>query len=343
MLPLLADPDENVVVSAVEALGNMKSMHALPFLFEAYDRYEYCRAAVAEALGKIGDPAATGFLLEKLKESLKMVDTDPLTPFTLVEALGAVGTRESFTALLQDIDAVRGKLRAVLLHALARIADRVGEPVPVRPELLDDLLLALHDDDVAIRTSAARWLGLIPGAQTTDALILAMGSSAEFDSVVGDILVRRPESFATAARLLPALPVERRKAIIGLLGRLTVTFIQNVMQRKGPVAEENLFEETFAAIAVQWQEADEETRAAIVDALFRLDGDRAEEFLDTIMNDPDPWLRMHVIEMIAAIADRRAPDYIARFLSDDDEMVREVALGTLQAKGYLLDERTTGE
>jgi hypothetical protein len=52
---------------------------------------------------------------------------------------------------------------------------------------------------------------------------------------------------------------------------------------------------------------------------------------------------MHVIEMIAAIADRRAPDYIARFLSDDDEMVREVALGTLQAKGYLLDERTTGE
>ncbi len=71
-----------------------------------------------------------------------------------------------------------------------------------------------------------------------------------------------------------------------------------------------------------------------MDALFRLDGDRAVEFLDAIMNDPDPWLRMHVIEVIAAIADRRAPDFIARFLEDDDEMVRELAMGTLQAKGF---------
>jgi hypothetical protein len=42
---------------------------------------------------------------------------------------------------------------------------------------------------------------------------------------------------------------------------------------------------------------------------------------------------MHVIEVIAAIADRRAPDFIARFLQDDDEMVRDLAMGTLQAKG----------
>ena len=58
------------------------------------------------------------------------------------------------------------------------------------------------------------------------------------------------------------------------------------------------------------------------------------DFLDTIMNDPDPWLRIHVIEVIAAIADRRAPDFIARFLEDDDEMVREVAMSTLQSRGF---------
>jgi HEAT repeat protein len=68
--------------------------------------------------------------------------------------------------------------------------------------------------------------------------------------------------------------------------------------------------------------------------LFHLDGDRAVMFLDAIMNDPDPWLRIHVIEVIAAIADRRAPDFIARFLEDDDEMVREVAVSTLQSRGF---------
>ena len=90
------------------------------------------------------------------------------------------------------------------------------------------------------------------------------------------------------------------------------------------------------AVAIRWSTADEEARGAIVDVLFRLDGDRAVSFLDTIMNDPDPWLRIHVIELIAAIADPRAPDFIARFLDDDDAMVRDVAAETLRSRGFAL-------
>jgi HEAT repeat protein len=116
-----------------------------------------------------------------------------------------------------------------------------------------------------------------------------------------------------------------------------VNIISRIMRRDAPVYDEDWFPQAFDAIARMWESADEETRAAIVDALFRLDGDRAVEFLDQIMNDPDPWLRMHVIEVIAAISDRRAPDFIARFLGDDDEMVREVAMNTLQSKGYAVD------
>jgi HEAT repeat protein len=125
--------------------------------------------------------------------------------------------------------------------------------------------------------------------------------------------------------------------LVPLLARLAVATIQKVMQRPSVAIDEHLFARTFDAIARCWESADEETRAAIVDALFRLDGDRAVQFLDEIMNDPDPWLRIHVIEIIAAIADPRAPEFIARFLQDDDEMVREVAMGTLQNKGYVVD------
>jgi HEAT repeat protein len=115
------------------------------------------------------------------------------------------------------------------------------------------------------------------------------------------------------------------------------------MRRDAPVYDEAWFGQAFDAIAAMWGSADEETRAAIVDALFRLDGDRAVEFLDQIMNDPDPWLRMHVIEVIAAIADRRAPEFIARFLQDDDETVREVAMNTLQSRGYVPQDGMTEE
>jgi HEAT repeat protein len=50
------------------------------------------------------------------------------------------------------------------------------------------------------------------------------------------------------------------------------------------------------------------------------------------MEDPDPWLRMHVIEQLAAIGDRRVPMFVNRFLDDEDEMVREVAMAILQGR-----------
>jgi HEAT repeat protein len=122
--------------------------------------------------------------------------------------------------------------------------------------------------------------------------------------------------------------------VIGLIGRLTMETIHQVMVGGLAQFDEELFARGFDAVAAEWEGGDEETRAVVVDVLFHLDGDRAVDFLDTIMNDPDPWLRIHVIEVIAAIADRRAPEFIARFLEDDDEMVREVAQSTLQSRGF---------
>jgi HEAT repeat protein len=84
-------------------------------------------------------------------------------------------------------------------------------------------------------------------------------------------------------------------------------------------------------VAAEWQEAGEDLRTFIVDTLFRLDGDKTIGFLDTLMEDPDPWLRMHLIELLAAIGDRRVPAFVNRFLDDEDEMVREVAGTTLQS------------
>jgi HEAT repeat protein len=62
------------------------------------------------------------------------------------------------------------------------------------------------------------------------------------------------------------------------------------------------------------------------------------EFLDAIMNDPDPWLRIHTIELLLPLEDRRIPDFLVRFLQDDDEMVREVAMSTLEQKGFTIGD-----
>jgi HEAT repeat protein len=334
MLPLLVDPDANVVVSVVEALGNMRSVHSLPFLYETYDRDAYTRPAVAEALGKIGDRQAEGFLLERLRQSLLTVALDPLTPFAIIEALGVIGDAAALTALHGCIPEIRGRVRSTLLHAMVQIAERAGMPLPVLGGMREDFLRALREDDVQVRISGAKWLSGFTDPDVTRTFIRVLGMSPDLDAMLVPTLIERRGVFAAATEELHTLPPVQRRAVIALLGRLVMDIIQRVMRHSGERLDEQVFVRAFDTIACLWDTSDEETRGAIVDALFRLDGDRAVEFLDAIMNDPDPWLRMHVIEIIAAIADRRAPDFIARFLKDDDEMVRELAAGTLQAKGF---------
>jgi HEAT repeat protein len=333
MLPLLLDPDTNVVVSVVEALGNMRSVQSLPFLYETYDRDDFTRPAVAEALGKIADPQAEEFLLERLRQSLVTVGVDPLTPFAIIEALGIIGGPTALTTLRDRIPDVTGRVRSVLLHAMVQIAKRVRMPLPVLVGMQEDFLRVLHDDDVQVKISGVKWLTPLSGPEVTRTFIRALGWSAELDAVLVPVLMERHGAFAIATEGLNDIPPAQRRAVIALLGRLVMECIRRVMRRSVEQCDEQLFIRAFDSIASLWETSDEETRAVIVDVLFRLDGDRTVEFLDEIMNDPDPWLRMHVIEVIAAIADRRAPDFIARFLQDDDEMVRELAMGSLHAKG----------
>jgi HEAT repeat protein len=334
MLPLLHDPDDNVVVSTVEALGNMKSSASMQGLYETYDRYGYARPAVAEALGKIGSADAEPFLIDRFRKSLDTLATDPVTPFAIIEALGVLGGGDALTELRQTLEAVKGTLRSARLHAMVRISERLGRALPAQESLKNDYLRALKESDPAVRVSGVKGLSAYSGSDVTAALIHSLGSSPEVDAIAVPALLQRDDALHVSTAALEQVPQGQQKAVIGLLGRLTMETIQNVMRKAINSGDEEVFGRSFAAIAAQWSEADEETRAVIVDVLFRLDGDRAVEFLDAIMNDPDPWLRIHVIEVIAAIADARAPEFITRFLQDDDEMVREVAMGTLHSKGY---------
>ncbi|MBK7258300.1 MAG: HEAT repeat domain-containing protein [Ignavibacteriae bacterium] len=334
LLPLLVDTDENVVVSTVEALGNMKSARSLPFLFEAYDRDDYTRPAVAEALGKIGDPSASGFLMDRLRQSLLTVAADPVTPFAIIEALGALGGDGVLAVLESVVTQVKGRVRSTVLLAISRISDRHQRPLPSLPGLRSDFLAALNEDDLSVQISAVKWLAGFKEEDVTTALVRRLGIAPELDAVLGGELARRDDTFRLCVNELPGLPMSQHKSVVAIIGRLTMDVIRRVMSGGLGKYDENFFTRAFDVVTAEWEGGDEETRAAIVDVLFHLDGDRAVMFLDAIMNDPDPWLRIHVIEVIAAIADRRAPDFIARFLEDDDEMVREVAVSTLQSRGY---------
>jgi HEAT repeat protein len=337
MLAKLDDPDENVVVSAVEALGNMKAAVAVPSLFEAFEHHDFAKAAVAEALGKIGSPAACPFLLRSFQEAVSASPQDPATVFAILEAIGILGSARAWEALHENVGKVSGRLRSALLHALMQIAEREHRSLDFTEPLLPDFLIALKDTDMGIRLSAATAVSPWDQPGVTGALLDAAEDSPEIEGTLTEMLSRRPSILAEAIRYLEDHRGQPAKRTMTLIGKLVADLAKTIMRIDVNQAFERLISRLFILIADRWSTADEEDRALIVDVLFRLDGDNAVEFLDAIMNDPDPWLRMHVIEIIAAIDDPRGPEFIARFLGDDDAMVREVAAGILQSRGFAVD------
>ena len=334
ILALFVDPDPNVVVSAVEALGNIQSPLATRPLCALFESAEYARPSIVEALGKIQDRNAGPFLLQKLRDILAVPSSDPLVLFALIDAMGELGEEEALTMMQGLVGTARGTIRSALLHSIEQIARRLERPVAMTPELQQNYLMALGDDDLTVCLSAVKALAQVPGPEVTRALVYSLGRFPDLDQELLLLLLDRDDALGNTLEAIEQGRCPRTKSTIGIVARLALEFTRSCMRPGTRNIDEALLSRTFAAVEGQWDVADEETRAAIVDALFRLDGDRAVEFLDRIMNDPDPWLRMHVIELLMAIDDRRAPEFMARFLSDDDEMVREVATETLRARGY---------
>jgi len=335
---LLADADTNVVVSAVEALGNMRNPDAVPPLEETYERCDYARPEVAEALGKIADPRSAVFVGGRLALALAHPGGDPMALLGLIEAAGAVGDPGMLALIVERYPAVPPGLRPAALHAIVRIAGRTGAGFPALPGAREPLVAMLSSADGAVAAGAAAWLSTMEGEDVTAALVRACGASADLDAILGSALRERPEALPLLVGALEsdAGPAARGKA--ALLSQLVLDRIRFVMRHGQSAADTEFIAVAFGAVARAWEHGDQDTRSSLIDAMFRLDGDRAVQFLDAVLEQPDPWLRMHVIEMIAAIADSRAPVYIARFLSDEDEMVRGLAGNLLRAKGFVADE-----
>jgi HEAT repeat protein len=125
--------------------------------------------------------------------------------------------------------------------------------------------------------------------------------------------------------------------LILLLRSIVKRFSENAELLGTAPIESDKADRAFNVVESQWHSADEEMRQAIVEILIMLNGDRALVMLDTLMNDPDPWLRMRVIELLATLEDPRLPDFVARYITDEDEMVRSTVAWVLENKGCSFD------
>lgn len=334
ILPLLQDDDPNVVVSAVEALGNIGETKAIPELLTTYRTYDYARVIVVEALGKLGDASVSSFLTDVFRRTVVDANADPLLVFAVIEALSTLGNKEAFSVLYAHVKSVKGKLKHALLASLIQIAERHSIPIEATSQLESDLLDLLHDDDLKFRESAIKILSVYEDSAVTRAFIRLLGSSESIDNLLYPLLCQRSETLPLAVEELPAADPGKKLKIMQVFVQMASDHSNGGLQILFQPGGDTVLDTVVIAVQEVWENADEETRSVIVDALFLYDGARAVEFLGAVLSEPDPWLRVHVIELLGKVEHGDVLRLLKQFVQDEDEMVRDLAISTLVQRGY---------
>jgi hypothetical protein len=343
LLPLLRDPDQNVIVATIEAVGNIGSREAVKPIFHTFEHHPFARLMAIEALGKIGGDSAREYLEGKYRDAINAGNAEEIYLFALLDALGIVGDADTLEVLLANYEVIKEPLRDVLLHEVVLIIERCNLEFQLDDKTRNDLLHALHNDNHQIQLSAAKGLIQFMDPAVTKELLLSLGISEEMDFVIVAQMSARPRVFQIAVECLEAGVTRGKLQIMILLGKLAGEIVRSYSGFHGYRIDAGELERAFNVTSGAWYEANQEDWEIIADTLFRIDCDRASEFLQSVMVDMDPWSRVHMIEQLVTMPTRRALECIARFVEDENEMVREAALMVFQAAGISAESITSAK
>ncbi len=123
LLPLVTHANLNIAQAAVEALGRLQAAAAVPALVSLLAGDLWVRLAAVEALGEIGDPQAVGPLVAVL--------ADPLVVEAAASALERLAEPASVGPLLDTLRTARERsVRDAAMLAVAATLERVQDPHP---------------------------------------------------------------------------------------------------------------------------------------------------------------------------------------------------------------------
>ncbi len=118
LITMLNDPNDNVLVSVIEALGNIGQVESAPELMKIIDRGLTIKATVIEALGKIGSKEVSNFILTTIN------DEDSLISFLSIETIGKIGNRSNLELLVNYLSSKDELFISPLLISILRICNR---------------------------------------------------------------------------------------------------------------------------------------------------------------------------------------------------------------------------
>ena len=309
LLRTLADPNENVRCQAIETLGKLRSAAATDALIAIAETRELASAfAALEALASIGDARVGPRLFPLLQDALLAEAT--------IRAVGRLGDEEAIphlTALL-DVDLPPA---VTVARALVEIHERyqssyskgtfVAELVRrlLRPATTQVLIAAAGNSQSDEAPFMARILSWLPGDQVVDALIkllaLPHGTGAATDALVR----KGTAAVARVAGLLENSDRTLVRAAVEVLGRIGAP--APVPALIGLLAEDDL-------------------AAAAAGALAMIGDIRAYSAVSALLGHPRANVRQAAVAAVNSIAHPNRASDLEHWLRDRSPLVRESAV-----------------
>jgi HEAT repeat protein len=318
ILPLLQHGDPNVAQAAIEAVGQLRTLEAVPALLKLVDGELWLQLAAINALGAIGAPEAVGPLMALVPDS---VLAEPA-----VQALRSIAAPESLEPLLALLPVVQERaLRDPLLLAVGVVIDLHPDPGPLLesagPALarsepfiayLGEVLHALPGDEGGEGESlqrAASTLVAAAGLEALEPLLLAR-LTADAEAAWLEGLFRRFPSGLAARRT-----------------RLIADGDSDV--RAGALRAARLEDDELPELFEHLEDPSAQVRAAACYAMGRLELDSTAPFLAERLRRGEPAEQTAAARALGRLSEAALTELESCLRADTPERVLELALGVL--------------
>ena len=323
---LNSSESENVILACIEALGNLKSEKSLYHLMAFYGLNDLYKPTVVESLGKIGSPAALGFIVSKYEE-----ESDDLIKFSIIESLGLIGDEETFFFLLAELNEVKGPLVWPIIKSIYSLKERFGFDIPFDERMKKIILLTIVEANTEYKKIAANLLSVFNDKEIISAYLKILGEDIEIDEIITPKFWENPQIvFEIISELLNQNP-QNIKALLTLL----MDTIQLDGEEKYNIIPPVQLRSLIDSLSHYLSDYDEEIRMLALELLFIIDKNAAVLFVDDFSEDNNLWNRLKLVDLLHEVFHPKANEALIKLSNDTEEMIRERAISSLSKRNLL--------
>ena len=339
LIPLLKHANPNIRAAVAVAFDKMGANEALDALMEALaDDDEWVRFSVLEALGSIGGARVT----EKLLDVFRAIDVSRIAA---LDALSMLAEPEDCKKVMAVI-ASPGVSHVLTIETVVRFVDRFQEELTDIDKgiFLEILSSRLHEADVDDQREALRGLKLLAEKSAMDSLLL-FSLNKDYDEETRDALKRAIIACADTDKIVEALTGRSERVLVfvealadikdpstvevlaSTLKKSTDTKVRvKALQALGNIATS----ETYDSLVEALQNDHGNTRKAAARGLSNLVDTRAvAPLLEALLKEPYDDVIEAIASSLSSLPGASVEETFISLLSSEREAMRVVGLNGL--------------